>query len=186
MPNFRSNLNFTYFKRTCHSEEAVSDILRFVEEGEESDNDLIELYASDKDFERDISNIDENLSGYSDHNESLDEESIPTNLVSNKHRRKTAAYQIKLNSIDASRDETNYDPFILLAKAKEVIGQIPAATSSRKNNKESIALINQPNNTTGCNKSSDVIKNKPGISTEVKLAKSPIETFICHRKYVTG
>ena len=42
---------------------------------------MIDLYASDKDFERNISDIDENLSGDSDHNESLDEESIPINLV---------------------------------------------------------------------------------------------------------
>ena len=63
------------------SEEAVSDILRFAEEAKESDNDLIDSYASDKDFQRKISNIDENLSVDSDHNGNSDEESIPINLV---------------------------------------------------------------------------------------------------------
>ena len=58
-------------KRKISSEEAVSDIIRFVEEGEESDNDLIDLYGNDKNFERSISDIEKNFSGDSDHNEGL-------------------------------------------------------------------------------------------------------------------
>ena len=138
---------------------------------------MIDLYASDKDFERNISDIDENLSGDSDHNESLDEESIPINLVRGNITVKTLTYQKKVNCIDASLDETNYDSFILPTKAKENNRSNSKSNIINKNNKESIAFINQPNNTTNRNKSSDVIKNKPGVSLEAKLVKSLIETF---------
>ena len=61
----------------------------------------------------------------------------------------------KVNNIESSLDEKNYNPLILLEEKCEITGEIP--DSNNKKNKKTTTFSNQPRDTTGRQKAEDCI-----------------------------
>ena len=89
-------------------------------------------------------------------------------LTRRKHRRKTLTYQQQVNSIDSALDETNYDPVPVPETVINITGYLPDPDDKKK--KKEIKFVNQEPPVVGRQKASDVIRNKPGLSSYSKEA----------------
>ena len=135
-------------------DEAVVDIIRFVEKGDDFDaddgNDLEDLVESDEEFEDDIEDMDE------------EEEKI-----SLKRRRKMFTYQRKLHNIDSALDENNYMAVSPPTVERVIVGNLDPPTT-KKANPEQITFTNVPPQRFGRQRSCDVIKGKPGVTRQAE------------------
>ena len=148
-------------------DEAVVDIIGFVEKGNDFDaddgDDLEDLYGAelepDEEFEDDTEDMDE------------EEEKI-----SLKWRRKMLTYQRKVHNINSVFDENNYMAVSPATVERVIVGNLNLPTT-KKANPEQITFTNVPPRKLGRQRSCDVIKGKPGVTRQAEHAKSPKERF---------
>ena len=161
-------------RKRISGEEAIQNILQFVEEesGDE-ESDLNELYGDKNEINSDTnisceSSDSEKENGDPDTNENA-------NLIARrKHRRKQLTYTRLVNSIDSSLSEENFDPIELPTQEKTIIGIIPS--QNKKKNTE-VKFTNQPTKTQGRQSSKDVISNKPGLSAKSNGIENELQAF---------
>ena len=152
-------------------EEAMEDILKFIDEDdEEGDSDLEELYGDQFVDMNVVRDIEDDLVVAEDNIEDAEE-------VVTEHKRKLLTYQRLVNSIETALDEHNYELFDIPIEQKTIKGQLPDITSKKKNAKREISFTNQPRVVTGRQSSKDVIKNKPGTSASAKHVDTPKKAF---------
>ena len=83
----------------------------------------------------------------------------------------------KISSIESSPDESNYNHFIVPAETVKIIGELPSKITTNKKAKEKIVFTNQPNAVAGKQKSFNCPRNKPGVTSFAKEAKTQLECF---------
>ena len=106
-------------------QQAVEDILVFVEAGEEDETFGEDLYGEDENIQLQPDGVDDNEPVLPEESISSDEEDqvdVPTQR--GKHRRKQLTYTRKVNSIDTSLDENNYNRFEIPGHKKEIIPKV--------------------------------------------------------------
>ena len=127
-------------RKSISGEEAIQNILQFVEEesGDE-ESDLDELYGDENEI-----NSDTNIPCESSDSEKENDDpnaNENANLIARcKHRRKQLTYTRLVNSIDSSLSEENFDPIELPTQEKTMIGIIPS--QNKKKNTE-VKFTNQ-------------------------------------------
>ena len=116
------------------------------------------------------------MSSESDKESEKDDSETETciSIEKRKHKRKSLTYMRKVNSLESSLDEKNYNPLILPEEKREITGEIP--DPNNKKNKKTITFSNQPHVTTGRQKAEDCIQNTPSVSPYGRNANSPAET----------
>ena len=110
------------------SEEAIHDILRFVENedsGEESD--IKDLFGDDTNIQSEI----QQLYNKSDDSES-DNELVVEPATKRTHERKTLTYKRLVNSIDSALDENNFQLFDVPQKQVTIKENYPIHHQKRK------------------------------------------------------
>lgn len=155
------------------SDEAIHDILRFVENedsGEESD--IEDLFGDDTNIQLEI----QQLYNKSDDSES-DDELIVEPATKRTHKRKTLTYKRLVNSIDSALDENNFQLFDVPQKEVTIKGELPDPSSKKKTAKKKITFTNQPRISVGRQNSSNVISNKPGVAACARHIDNPKEAF---------
>ena len=156
-------------KRTLTYQQAVEDILVFVEEGEEDENFGEDLYGEDENIQLQPDGVDDNEPVLPEESISSDEEDqvdVPTQR--RKHRRKQLTYTRKVNSIDTSLDENNYNHFEIPEHKKEIISKVDGVSKT---------FANKPDTVTGRQQNCNVIRNKPGLSPLAKNKETELECF---------
>ena len=156
-------------KRTLTYQQAVEDILVFVEEGEEDENFGEDLYGEDENIQLQPDGVDDNEPVLPEESISSDEEDqvdVPTQR--RKHRRKQLTYTRKVNSIDTSLDENNYNRFEIPEHKKEIISKVDGVSKT---------FANKPDTVTGRQQNCNVIRNKPGLSPLAKNKETELECF---------
>ena len=96
-----------------------------------------------------------------------------------KHRRKQLTYQRLVNSIDSALDETNYDTLETSNRNITLTSHVPDERDKKK--KKELKFVDVKPATVGRQRSSDVIRQKPGISrysTKVSSQKEAFSLFI--------
>ena len=119
------------------SDEAIHDILRFVENedsGEESD--IEDLFGDDTNIQLEI----QQLYNKSDDSES-DDELIVEPATKRTHKRKTLTYKRLVNSIDSALDENNFQLFDVSQKEVTIKGELRDPSSKKKTAKKKIQAM---------------------------------------------
>ena len=157
-------------KSNFSSEEAIEDILRFVEDDVSDDEiDLDSLFGDDG-IEMEIEKIDNN---------SNDSDSVVEPSRNRKHRLKSLTYQRLANSIDSALQEDNFELFDLQENRTTITGELPDPSSKKKGAKKKITFTNQPRNIVGRQNVMNVIPDKPGVATCAKSIDTPKKAFDC-------
>ena len=86
-------------------------------------------------------------------------------------------YKKKVNNRESSLDESNYNLFIVPVETVKTVSELPLKTTIKKKAKEKIVFTNQPNAVAERKKSSDRPRNKPGVTSFAKEAKTQLECF---------
>ena len=164
-------------KANISADDAISEILRWVENDNEEDeisleNDLFDLYG-----EVDDENIDPTVECESDHGiiDESDDDIAIEGPVRRKHQRKRLTYQRLVHSIDSALDEINYDAFELPFEERTITGTLPDENNSK--NKVPITFSNRKPNLAGRQRSSDVIRNRPGLAPYASSVKMEEDAF---------
>ena len=146
-------------KANISADDAMSEILRWVENDNEEDeisleNRLFDLYGEVDDVVDE--NIDPTVECESDHGiiDESDDDIAIEGPVRRKHQRKRLTYQRLVHSIDSALDEINYD------EGRTITGTLPDENNSK--NKVPITFSNRKPNLAGRQRSSGVIRNRPG------------------------
>ena len=156
-------------KRTLTYQQAVEDILVFVEEGEEDENFGEDLYGEDENIQLQPDGADDNEPVLPEESISSDEEDqVDVPMQRQKHRRKQLTYTRKVNSIDTSVDENNYNRFEIPEHKKEIISKVDGVSKT---------FANKPDTVTGRQQNCNVIRNKPGLSLLAKNKETELECF---------
>ena len=139
----------------------------FDENDTNSNNDLEELLGDKQGEEREISSA-----GESENEEPNTEPEGPTRR---KHRRKTLTYQRKVHDIDSSLDESNYK----LLDPVEELKTIKYVSKQQGPNKEKVVweFQNKKPSVAGRQNASNVIRNRPGLSTYSRNVKTEMDAF---------
>ena len=124
-----------------------------------------------------LDHVDESWGSESDKESEKDDSERETciSIGKRRYKRKSLTYMRKVNSIESSLDEKNYNPLILSEEKREITVEI--SNPNNKKNKKTIAFSNQPRVTTGRQKAEYCIRNTPGVSPYGRNANSPAETF---------
>ena len=124
-----------------------------------------------------LDHVDESYSSESDKESEKDDSETETSISieKRKHKRKSLTYMRKVNSIESSLDEKNYNPLILPEEKREITGEIPDPNNKRI--KKTITFSNQPRVTTGRQKAENCIRNTPDVRPYGRNANSPAKTF---------
>ena len=92
-----------------------------------------------------------------------------------KHRKKQLTYQRLVNSIDSALDEANYDNLEASNRNITLTSHVPHETDKKK--KIELKFVNVKPVTVGRQRSSDVIRQKPGLSPYLRNVSSQTEVF---------
>ena len=140
------------------------------------DDDLVDLYGDDDDYEVDISiEVDNEDSDDGEEQESEEEVEEPVQVedpTRSKHCKKILVYQRKVHDIDSSLCEDNYTILELITKLKFIKNEVKVdkkkGTWSFQNKKPTVL---------GHQTSNNVIKNKPGLTNYSKNVKTELDAF---------
>lgn len=69
-------------------------------------------------------------------------ENVQLATAKRSHRRDCLTYKRKVNSIESSLDESNYNLFIVPAETAKIIAQFPSKPTNNKKTKEKVVFIN--------------------------------------------
>ena len=135
------------------------------------DDDLVDLYGDDDDYEVDISiEVDNEDSDDGEEQESEEEVEEPVQVedpTRSKHCKKILVYQRKVHDIDSSLCEDNYTILELITKLKFIKNEVKVdkkkGTWSFQNKKPTVL---------GHQTSNNIIKNKPGLTNYSKNVKT--------------
>ena len=158
------------------AEEAVSEILTWVENNNEDDgdDDLEDLNGTDEDNFVVDANIDPDAPE-SDGDITGEGELRGEGLTRRQHRRRTLTYQRDVNSIDTALDESNYNPVEIPSVETLVSGYIPDKEHKKK--KIEVPFTNHKPSITGRQRRCDVINNRPGLTAYSKEADTREKAF---------
>ena len=125
-------------KRTLTYQQAVEDILVFVE-GEEDENFGEDLYGEYENIQLQPDGVDDNEPVLPEESISSDEEDqVDVPMQRRKHRRKQLTYTRKVNSIDTSIDENNYNRFEIPEHKKEIISKVDGVSKTFANKPDTV------------------------------------------------
>ena len=69
-------------------------------------------------------------------------ENVQSATAKRSHRRDCLTYKRKVNSIESSLDESNYNLFIVPAETAKIIAQFPSKPTNNKKTKEKVVFTN--------------------------------------------
>ena len=151
-------------RRAISAEEAVNEILTWVENKVDNDDDN---FVPDPNIDPDAPESDGNVT---------DEDELrgdgPTRR---QHRRKTLTYQRNVNRIDTALDESNYNQVEIPTDEKIATGYIPDKV--HKNKKIEVSFSSHKPSVAGRQRSCDVINNMLGLTAYSKDADTPEKAF---------
>ena len=126
------------------AEEAVSEILTWVENNNEDngDDDLEDLNGTDEDNFVVDANIDPDAPE-SDGDVTGEDELRGEGPTRRQHRRRTLTYQRDVNSIDTAMDESNYNPVEIPSVETLVSGYIPDKEHKKKKSRCRLPTTNR-------------------------------------------
>ena len=159
------------------AEEAIADILDFVNEAsDEEESDIEELYGEEN-LNGDNAN-ERNSDVESD--SSSEEERTETPTERRKHRKKQLTYKRKVNSIESALSEGNYE--LLAIPEKEKILKVEVAdeesnAKKKKDRKKTVEFTNIPQGTTGRQNACNIIPNKPGVAAGYRKTDNERDAF---------
>ena len=124
-----------------------------------------------------LDQVDESCGSESDKESGKDDSETETciSIEKRKHKGKLLTHMRKVNSIESSLDEKNYNSLILPEEQRKITGEI--SDTNNQKNKKTITFSNQTCVTTGRQKAEGCIQNTPGVSPYGRNANSPAKTF---------
>ena len=153
------------------ADQAVDDILRWVENGNCDEDDVMDVNGPmEEESTTDGINQDEDNSNQEEDDDNQEEEPRRREFY-----RRLLTYQRDVNSIDTSLDEENYNCFIPPEKEKRITGYLPDKADTKK--KTAVTFTNKKPSVTGRQKRADVLPSKPGLTKHTRNITTPREAF---------